>query len=277
MPRSAGVPRRIIHPMLLALDIGNTNVTLGAFEGGMLAASWRLSSDAQRLADEYSLQLRELLPMKGVPVSGITDVALCSVVPPLTGVFEQAARELFCVEPLVVGSGTRTGVRIRYDSPHDVGADRIVDAAAALHCYGGPAIIVDLGTATVFDAVTERGDYLGGAISVGMGLARDALVANTSMLRRVDLATPREAIGRNTAASIRSGLVLGFTGLVETMVRRFREEMDAPNATVVGTGGLVSVIAAGTDVFDVVDPELTLRGLQHVFSLNREPASAGGG
>lgn len=263
--------------MLLALDIGNTNVTLGVFDGETLAASWRLSTDAQRFADEYSLQLRELLPMKGVPVSGVTDIAMCSVVPPLTGVFEQVARELFSVEPLVVGAGTRTGVRIRYDSPHDVGADRIVDAAAALHCYGGPAVIVDLGTATVFDAVTEHGDYLGGAISVGIGLARDALVANTSMLRRVDLAAPDEAIGRNTAASIHSGLVLGFTGLVETMVRRFKEEMDAPNAVVVGTGGLVPVIAAETHVFNVIDQELTLRGLQHIFSLNRGPASTGGG
>lgn len=263
--------------MLLTLDIGNTNITIGAFDSEELVASWRLSTDSRRLTDEYALQLRELLPLKGVSLGEITDAALCSVVPPLTGVFEDVARTLFSCEPVVVGAGTRTGIRIMYQSPHDVGADRVVDAAAALHYYGGPAIIVDLGTATVFDAVTADGDYLGGAISIGVGLAGDALAANTSMLRRVDLTAPEHAIGKNTSASINSGLVFGFTGLVESMVRRFREEMEAPEAAVVGTGGLVPLIAAQTGVFDVVDPELTLRGLRHIFNLNREPAQAGGG
>ena len=262
--------------MLLTLDIGNTNITIGAFDGDDLVASWRLSTDSRRLTDEYALQLRELLPLKGIALADVTDAALCSVVPPLTGVFEDVARTLFSCDPVVVGAGTRTGIRILYQSPHDVGADRIVDAAAALHYYGGPAIVVDLGTATVFDAVTADGDYLGGAISVGVGLAGDALAANTSMLRRVDLTAPEHAIGKNTTASINSGLIFGFTGLVEAMVHRFRDEMDAPDATVVGTGGLVPLIAEQTPVFDVVDPELTLRGLRHIFNLNREPAQTGG-
>ena len=262
--------------MLLALDIGNTNITIGAFDGDDLAASWRLSTDSRRLTDEYALQLRELLPLRGIALNDVTDAAICSVVPPLTGVFEEITRTLFACEPVVVGAGTRTGIRIMYQSPQDVGADRVVDAAAALHYYGGPAIVVDLGTATVFDAVTADGDYLGGAIAVGVGLAGDALASNTSLLRRVDLTAPEHAIGKNTTASINSGLVFGFTGLVEAMVRRFRDEMDAPNATVVGTGGLVPLIAAQTPVFDVVDPELTLRGLCHIFALNREPAHAGG-
>ena len=262
--------------MLLAADIGNTNVTIGAFDGDDLAATWRLSTDSRRLADEYALLLRELLPMKGVAVADVSDAALCSVVPPLTGVFEEVCRTLFACEPLVVGGGTKTGVRVLYQSPQDVGADRVVNAAAALHRHGGPAIVVDLGTATVFDAVTADGAYLGGAICVGVGLAGDALAANTAMLRRVDLAPPERAIGKNTADSIASGLVFGFAGLVEAMARRFREEMGAPDAKVVGTGGLVPLIATETDVFDVVDPDLTLRGLRRVFDLNRDPALAGG-
>ncbi len=262
--------------MLLAVDIGNTNVTIGAFDGGGLAATWRLSTDTRRLADEYALLLRDLLPMKGVAVEDISDAALCSVVPPLTGVFEEVCRTLFPGEPLTVGAGTKTGVSVLYQSPRDVGADRVVNAAAALHCYGGPAIVVDLGTATVFDAVTADGAYLGGAISVGVGLAGDALAANTSMLRRVDLAPPERAIGKNTADSINSGLVFGFAGLVEAMARRFRDEMGAPEAKVVGAGGLVPIIAAQTDVFDIVDPDLTLRGLRRIFDLNRDPALAGG-
>ena len=259
--------------MLLALDIGNTNVTIGAFDGDELAASWRIATDSQRLGDEYALQLRDLLPMKGVAPADIDSVALCSVVPPLTGVFEDVSRTLFSTEPLTVSAGARTGIRVLYDSPHDVGADRVVDAAAALHFYGGPAIVVDLGTATVLDAVSADGCYLGGAISVGIGLARDALVSNTSMLRRVDLSAPEHAIGKNTAASIQSGLIYGFAGLVESMVGRFREEMGEPGAVIVGTGGLVPVVAPHTDVFDVVDPDLTLRGLRRIFTLNSETPS----
>ena len=262
--------------MLLAADIGNTNVTIGAFDGGVLAATWRLSTDSRRLADEYALLLREILPMKGVAVEDVADAAICSVVPPLTGVFEEVCRTLFPCEPLIVGAGTKTGVRVLYQSPQDVGADRVVNAAAALHRYGGPVIVADFGTATVFDAVTADGAYLGGAISIGVGLAGDALAANTAMLRRVDLAAPERAIGKNTADSIASGLVFGFAGLVESMTQRFRDEMDAPDAKVVGTGGLVSLIAEQTDVFDAVDPDLTLRGLRRVFDLNRDPALAGG-
>lgn len=267
---------RIIAAMLLAVDIGNTNVAIGAFDGGDLAATWRLSTDARRLADEHALLLRGLLPLKGVAVEDIDSVAMCSVVPQLTRVFEDACGALFPCEPLVVGAGTRTGVRVLYQSPRDVGADRVVDAAAALHCYGGPAIVVDLGTATVLDAVAADGAYLGGAISVGVALAGDALAANASLLRPVELAPPERAIGKNTADSINSGLVFGFAGLVEAMARRFRDEMGEPQAKVVGTGGLVSLIAPQTDIFDVVDPDLTLRGLRRIFDLNREPAFAGG-
>ena len=254
--------------MLLAVDIGNTNVTLGLFEGDALAASWRLSTDPRRLADEYALQLSQLLPMKGVKPGEVREAALCSVVPPLTGVFAQAVADLFGVEPLIVGAGVRTGVRIRYDNQHDVGADRVVDAAAAYHFYGAPAIVVDFGTATVFDAISADGAYLGGAIAPGLDLAADALFRGASLLRRVEMAPPPAAIGKNTTHAMQSGLVLGYAGLVETMVERFRRELNAP-ATVIATGGLANTMAAQTSAIDVVDEHLTLRGLAHVFALNR--------
>ena len=260
--------------MLLALDIGNTNITVGVFDGERLVASWRVATDAQRQPDEYALQLKSLLPMKGVEVADVDAVVLCSVVPPLTGVFQEASRLLFDAEPLVVGTGTRTGVRIEYDNPRDVGADRVADAAAAYHLYGGPCIVVDLGTATVFDAISTDGTYLGGAISLGLSVAAEALFVSTSQLRRVELTAPATAIGKSTVHSMQSGLVLGYASLIEGMVRRFKEEMDAPDATVVATGGLAPVIASVTDVFDTVNEELTLMGLQLIHAMNREPTTA---
>ena len=176
--------------MLLALDIGNTNITLGVFVGEDLKATWRIASDPTRMADEYGLMVSQLLTLHGIAAQEIDAVVVCSVVPPLTPTFVEVCQTYFGVAPLVVGSGTKTGVRILYDNPRDVGADRIADAAAALRLYGGPVIIVDLGTATVFDAVTKDGDYLGGAIAPGMAIATDALFYSTSQLRRVELSRP---------------------------------------------------------------------------------------
>jgi type III pantothenate kinase len=256
--------------MLLALDIGNTNVTIGVFDGERIAATWRLATDAHRQPDEYALQLKDLLPMKGIAVDTIDGVVLCSVVPPLTSVFENACDFLFDIQPLVIGTGTRTGVRIRYDNPRDVGADRVADAAAAYHLYGGPSIVVDFGTATVFDAISADGEYLGGAIAPGLGVSAESLYAATSQLRRVELAAPASAIGKNTAHSIQSGLIFGYTGLIEHMVRLYKAEMDAPEATVIATGGLAPIIAEQTDVFTVVNEELTLQGLRLIFDLNQD-------
>lgn len=254
--------------MLLALDIGNTNITAGVFESDRLVASWRLATDSRRQVDEYALQLRDLLPMKGVSVAQIDDAVLCSVVPTLTGVFHEAVCTLFGAEPLVVGAGTRTGVQILYDSPRDVGADRIADAAAAYHLYGGPAVVVDLGTATVFDAITSDGSYLGGAIAPGIALAAESLIQRTSMLRQVELSAPESAIGKNTIHAMQSGLILGYVGLVESMVERFKKELGDPRAKVIATGGLAPTIAAQTSIFDSVDVDLTLVGLQVIYRLN---------
>ena len=194
-------------------------------------------------------------------------IALCSVVPPLTPSFIQLCRDYFDTEPLEIGTGTKTGIRVKYDSPRDVGADRIVDAAAALALYGGPAIVVDIGTATVFDAVTKSGDYLGGAIAPGIQIAADSLFHTTAQLRRVELKAPPTAIGRNTVHALQSGLVLGYSELVKGMVRRFNEELGG-DSTVIATGGLAGVVANEVGIFDAVDPNLTLTGLRLIHEMN---------
>ena len=255
--------------MLLALDIGNTNITLGVFRGETLEATARLATDASRMPDEYGLMISQLLPAKGVSPGDVKAIVLCSVVPTLTRTIVEVCENYFKVSPLVVGAGTKTGIRILYDSPRDVGADRIVDAAAALHLYGGPAIIVDIGTATVFDAVTKDGDYLGGAIAPGISLAADTLFMRTSMLRRVELVAPPTAIGRNTVHAIQSGLVLGYAELVKGMVARFDSELGG-GSKIIATGGLATVVEKEVNIFDVVDPDLTLTGLRLIYELNTE-------
>jgi type III pantothenate kinase len=252
--------------MLLAIDIGNTNITLGVFDNERLAATWRLSTDRSKMPDEYSIMLTQLLQLQGLTAGDISDVALCSVVPPLTPVFVELCRRFFNAEPLVVAAGTRTGIRILYDNPRDVGADRIVDAAAAMKLYGGPVIVVDIGTATVFDAVTADGDYLGGAIAPGMAIAADALFSSTSQLRRVELVSPETPIGRNTVHAIQSGIVLGYADLVRGMVARFDRELGG-GSKVVATGGLAHIIEKEARVFDDVNPDLTLTGLRLIHEM----------
>lgn len=256
--------------MLLAIDIGNTNITLGVFDDERLAATWRLSTDRSKMPDEYSIMLTQLMNLRNMSAQQIDAIALCSVVPPLTPTFVELCRAYFNVEPLVVAAGTKTGVRILYDNPRDVGADRIVDAAAALKLYGGPTIVVDIGTATVFDAVTSSGDYLGGAIAPGMAIASDALFSSTSQLRRVELVSPKTAIGKNTAHAIQSGVVLGYADLVRGMVARFDDELGG-GAKVVATGGLAHVIQDEAGIFDEVNPDLTLMGLMLIHEMNHLP------
>ena len=267
--------------MLLTIDIGNTAVTIGAFRDGgaiegigngaspmeRLATTLRVATDSRRMADEYGILLKNLLEFRGIATTDITAACICSVVPPLTGMFEDLCRRFFGVTPLQVTSQIDLGMPVRYDNPRDVGADRIVDAVAAVELYGAPMIVVDLGTATVFDAVSRDREYLGGAIAPGINLSADALYYNTSQLRRVELVAPAEAVGRNTTTSLQSGIVLGYAGLVTAMVERFRAEI-GEDAKVVGTGGLVTVISDHTPVFDDINQELTLVGLDIIFRKN---------
>jgi type III pantothenate kinase len=263
--------------MLLAIDIGNTNVTMGVFREEELIATWRLSTDTRKMPDEYALLILSLLPLKGVASQDIHSIAICSGVPPLIPVFEEMAVTYLGIDPLVVGTGTRTGMRILYENPRDVGADRVADAVAAFNLYGGPVIVVDFGTGTVFDAVSRNGDYLGGAIASGITLTAEALFEHTSQLRRVELIPPKTAIGRNTAAAIQSGILFGHVGMVEAMVRRFKAEI-GEDANVVATGGMATLVQRETSIFDTVNLNLTLIGLRLIYEINTKdkPAQAGG-
>lgn len=253
--------------MLLAIDIGNTNVTLGLYEGETLGPRWRLATDHERMPDEWGLQLLGLLTHAGCTPDDVHGIPMASVVPPLTGRVAQACRQYLHREPLNIDAGVKTGVRIRYEDPRAVGADRIVDAAAVQRLYGGPACVVDFGTATTFDAISTEGDYLGGAIAPGIGIATDALVQRTAKLPRVDLQRPPSAIGRNTPHAMQSGLLFGYVALVEGMVVRFRQEL-GPEMKVIATGGLAEIIAKETNVIQVIAPWLTLDGLRMIWEMN---------
>ena len=253
--------------MLLAVDIGNTGITLGVFDGETLRATWNVSTGIHRTADEYASLLLNLIN-HSQDSSAIDGVVICSVVPPLVATFEDLCRRYLRLEPLVVGAGIKTGVSIRMDNPREVGADRIVNAAAAHHLYRGPVIIADLGTATTFDTVSREGDYLGGVIAPGISTAAESLFTRAAMLPRVELAHPQRAIGTNTITAMQSGIVFGYVGLVEGIVARIQRELNE-KAKVVATGGYSGVIAKETNIIDEVNPDLTLVGLRLIYAMNR--------
>jgi type III pantothenate kinase len=255
--------------MFLAIDIGNTNITLGVYEGERLRATWRAATVHDRMADEYGITLLQLMAHRRISPSDITGAAIASVVPALTGVFRRVCIDYVDCEPLVVDTGVKTGVRIRYENPREVGADRVVDCAAVQVKYGGPACVVDFGTATTFDAISREGDYLGGAIAPGIGIAAEALFARASKLYRVEVAAPQRAIGTNTAAALQSGIFFGYVGLVEGLVARFRREL-GDDMKVIATGGLAEVVSRETAIIQHVDPWLTLDGLRLIFEMNRK-------
>ena len=261
--------------MLLCVDIGNTNITMGLYREEELLTHWRLVTDNHKMPDEYGMLLLSLLAHHAYGPDEVGGVSLASVVPPHTDVFTEMASRYLGLEPLVVGSGVKTGVAIRYDAPRDVGADRVVNAAAAYRLYGGPACIVDFGTGTTFDALSAKGEYLGGAIAPGLQVAAEALFQHTAKLPRVDLRRPSGVIGRNTMDAIRSGILFGYVGLVEGLVERFRQEL-GPQMHVIATGGLAPLIAQETSIFEIVDLWLTLKGLRIIYDLNQGARSARG-
>jgi type III pantothenate kinase len=255
--------------LLLTIDIGNTHVVLGVFEGESLLHHWRIGTHRQDTSDECAATLRSLFELAGVERGSISDGIISCVVPPLLPIFERTCEKLLRRPALVVGPGIRTGMPIRVDNPREVGADRIVNAVATLARVGAPAISIDFGTATSFDCVSRDGEFVGGAIYPGVFVSLEALVNRASKLSSVEILRPPNVIGRNTAQNLQSGMVFGYAGMVDTMVRRIRKEL-GEDARVIATGGLAGLIASEAETIERVEPFLTLEGLRLIYERNRD-------
>jgi len=256
--------------MLLAIDIGNTNVHLGLWQNGEWQLSWRARTVADKMPDEYAVLVRNFLNHADVGFKAISGVIISSVVPALTASFSELVRRYFEREPLIVTHHTRTGVTVDIDQPQQAGADRIVNAAAVVAKYGGPAIVIDFGTATTFDVISPQNAYIGGAIAPGINVAHDALVSRAARLHKVDLLPPPSAVGRNTIHAMQSGIFWGYVGLVEGLVKRLKDTLPQEETVrVIATGGLAILFNDHTDVIDIIEPELTLNGLRVIYELNQ--------
>ena len=253
---------------LLVVDVGNTNVVLGIYREERLVSSWRLATARDRTADEYGILARQLIDGS---VNGSLDGAIVgSVVPPLNGAMAAMIRQYFNVDPMFVEPGVKTGIAIHVDNPQEVGADRIINCAAAQELFGGPTIIVDFGTATTFDVVTENAEYVGGVIAPGLTISAEALFARAARLPRVDIRRPPHVIGTNTVVNMQSGIYFGYLGLVDGLLARMKREITGLKR-VIGTGGVATLFGEDSEHIDVVDPELTLKGLKLIYDRNRTP------
>jgi type III pantothenate kinase len=254
--------------MLLSVDIGNTNIKLGVYQGERLLAHWRLATERLKLADDYAALIGNLFGLAKLDMRAVEGCAVSCVVPPLTGQFRRFSRDYLGVEPVILGPDVETGLRYLIDTPNELGSDRIANSLAAYHKHGGPVIAIAFGTATAFDVIAAGGDYIGGAIAPGISIAADALFRLAARLYQVELARPPHVIGKNTVHYMQSGLILGYAGLVEGLVRRMHDELGA-RCTVVATGGLAEVIAGETEAITVVEPNLTLEGIRLIYEMNR--------
>lgn len=262
--------------MLLAFDIGNSNTVLGVFRDGELLTNWRIETDSHKSADEYGMLVSQLFRYDRLSMEDVDDIIISTVVPSVLYTLEHMSLKYFGCKPIVVESGVKTGLIIKYDNPKQVGADRIVNAVAAVNKFGGPLIIIDFGTATTFCAVTDKAEYLGGTIAPGLKISSEALFEKTAKLPKVELDEPGHTICKNTIESMQSGLIYGHMGLVEYMVREMKKELSEivgpdKKIKVVATGGLASMIANGVDCIDVVDKMLTLEGLEVIYQKNKKP------
>ncbi len=254
--------------MLLVIDVGNTNAVLGMYDGQNLIRNWRITTDKSRTVDEYAIVIDHLFRLSRVEFSDIRDVIISCVVPPVLNTFERLCRRYFKKSPYIVGPGIKTGMPILYDNPKEVGADRIVNAVAAFEKYRRSLIVVDFGTATTFDFISERGQYLGGAIAPGVSIAAEALFERASKLPRVDISKPPQVIAKNTVNSMQAGIFYGYVGLVDGIVARMKKEAD-DDPLVVATGGLARLIATASETIEEVEPLLTLEGLRIIYGRNK--------
>ncbi len=257
--------------MLLAFDVGNTNIVIGLFEGEELIGSWRMKTDKNKSVDEYGMLIKQFFEYEHMDMKAVSDVIISTVVPPVLYTLQHLSRKYFGKKAIVVGPGVKTGMIIKYDNPKQIGSDRIVNAVAAYDKYGGPLIIVDMGTATTFCAVSEKGEYLGGTIAPGLKISSEALVEKTAKLPKVEIEEPGKTICKNTTESIQSGLVYGHVGLVEYVINRMKLEVspEGKPVKVIATGGLAQLIADITDVIDYIERDLTLDGLRIIYRKNR--------
>lgn len=254
--------------MILTLDIGNTNIKTALFEGMEMRKYWRVSTNRARSSDEYGIVLMDLLNHNGIPASAVDGIIMSSVVPQINFTIEHMCRNYFGHEPMKIEPGVKTGINIKYENPREVGSDRIANAVAAYELYGGPCITIDFGTATTFGAISERGEFLGGAICPGLKLAAEALTERAAKLPRFELTKPETVIGRNTITNMQSGIVYGYIGQVNYLVERMKRELGAPNAKVIATGGLAVLVAEESNAIDIMDGLLTLKGLCLIYEKN---------
>lgn len=256
--------------MLLVFDVGNTNIVLGLYDGDKMIYHWRAATNELKTADEYAASLGMMFQLDGVTFAMVTDIIISSVVPLVNPTLEYLCRRYFHVEPMMVGPGMKTGLNILYDNPRELGADRIVNAVAGITLYGGPLIIIDLGTATTFCAIDEKKRYLGGAVTPGIGISMEALFQRASKLPRIELTPASSVICKNTVSAMQSGIYYGAIGQVDGIVRRMKKEMGYKEIKVIATGGLADLIASQSETIDVIDPLLTLKGLYILFKKNRK-------
>ena len=256
--------------MIICLDVGNTNIKYALFDGEELKLSFRVATEHKKTSDEYGGQLLNIPSTNGIAVSEICGGIISSVVPPLDYTLERMFRTYLKIKPLMLGAGLKTGMNLRVDNAKEVGADRVVNNVAAVKKYGAPLIVIDFGTATTFNAVNEKGEFIGGVIAPGIKGSLDSLVNGTAKLPRVEIERPEKVIGTNTVTNMQSGIVYGFAGLVEYLVKKIKREMKCENVTTVATGGFSEVIAKEISCIDKVDKLLTLEGLRYLYSINSE-------
>ncbi|OIJ14446.1 pantothenate kinase [Anaerobacillus arseniciselenatis] len=253
--------------MIFVLDVGNTNIVLGVYDDEELKYHWRIGTDRQRTEDEYGMIIKELFSYEGLTTKDIDGIIISSVVPPIMYALEEMCKKYFYVKPMIIGPGIKTGLNIKYDNPKEVGADRIVNAVAAIELYGSPLIIVDFGTATTYCYISEEHQYMGGAIAPGIGISTEALYNRASKLPRIEIIKPKDIVGKNTVSAMQSGILYGYVGQVEGIVNRIKDQANK-EPLVIATGGLAPLIAEESKVIDVVDPFLTLKGLIMIYRKN---------